>query len=602
LHRGTRVGCAQPQTGLASRGAARARRNRKSLALALTFAAVELCRPGAVLGQAALTPFPGQAEPGRNVPPPAPSLSPQFDFSIPAPQRGPVPRAVDVIEFDVSEIKVVGATVFQPDDFTPLTAPLIGQKAKLSDIIDVADKIETMYRQRGYVLTRAFVPPQTVSNGVFQINVVEGFVKAAAVTGGDDEARERVDAYIQPVTQERPATLGTMERGLLLANDLPGTTASGLLRPSPTEPGASDLLVNLVGQPWEATIYSDNRGASITGPVTLGAQLVANTLYYVPGQITLDVSGTPEFSQRRLLQGRYARPVGNDGMIFSASGVLAHGVPAAAGGNLVSDSYALGIRLSYPWIVSRPLRVSFEGGLTAQAAQVKQAGQNAAILAGAQSSIINDDHWREADVAVTVRQRGLLLDSTTGVTLGVTQGIPVLGASSTKPSAMTEGASTGFTKFTLVADHDQPIDGPLSANFHALGQYTGERLVVGEQTSFGGSGIGRGYDPASLAADIGIGLASELRYDLHFPDYYVDTAQFYTFFDAAQVRPLHDESAIPAGTVNRRSLLSTGFGVRMALLQRVSGGIEFAQELRGVPNNDNGKTDSRLLFNAAVRF
>ncbi|HVB15039.1 MAG TPA: POTRA domain-containing protein [Stellaceae bacterium] len=572
------------------------------MALALTLAAVELCRPATVLGQATLQPFPGQAEPGRNLPPPAPSLSPQFDFSIPAPQRGPIPRAVDVIEFDVTGIKVVGATVFKPDDFTPLTAPLIGQKAKLSDIIDIADKIETMYRQRGFVLTRAFVPPQTVSNGVFQINVVEGFVKAAAVSGGGELARERVEAYIEPVTQERPATLGAMERGLLLANDLPGTTASGLLRPSPTDPGASDLLVNLAGQPWEATIYSDNRGAAITGPVTLGYQLVANSLRYVPGQVTFDVSGTPDLSQRSLVQGKYARPVGDDGMIFTATGVLAHGVPAAAGGNLVSDSYAFGARLSYPVIVTRPTRVSVEGGLTVQAARVTQAGQSAGLLAGVASPVINDDHWREADVAVTVQQNGLIHESTTAATFGVTQGLPILGAESTKPAAMTEGASTGFTKFTLVAQHDQPISGPVSANFHALGQYTGERLVIGEQTSFGGSGIGRGYDPASLAADIGIGLASELRYDAHFPQYRLDTSQFYLFFDAAKVRPLHDELAILPGTVNRRSLLSTGFGVRIALLQRVTGGIEFAQELRGTPNNDSGKTGSRILFNAAVRF
>jgi hemolysin activation/secretion protein len=600
---GTRVGCDQPQTGLASSGRARAKRDRASLAFALTFAAVELCRPAAVQGQGAITPFPGQAQPGRNVQTPAPPPTPQFDFSIPSPQRGPVPRAVDVIEFDVSDIKVVGATVFPPEAFTPLTAPLIGQKAKLSDIIDIADKIEGMYRQHGYVLTRAFVPPQTVSNGVFQINIVEGFVKAAAVSGGDDMARERVEAYIEPVTKERPATLGTMERGLLLANELPGTTASGLLRPSPTEPGASDLLVNLIGQPWEATLYSDNRGAATTGAVTLGAQLVANTLYYVPGQLMFDLSGTPDFSQRRLFQGRYSRPVGYDGMILTASGVLAHGVPIVAGTNLVSDSYAFGVRLSYPYIVSRPLRVTFEGGITVQAATVTNTGAAAAALAGLVSNVASDDHWREVDFAVTVQQRGLLLDSTTGVTLGVTQGIPAFGAESTKPAAGTEGASTGFTKFTLVAQHDQPISGPLSANFHALAQYTGERLVVGEQTSFGGSGIGRGYDPASLAADIGYGLASELRYDMHFPEYSIDTTQFYGFFDAAQVRPLHDEAvALAPGMINRRSLLSIGFGVRLALLQRMTGGIEFAQQLRGVPNNDNGKTGARILFNAALRF
>jgi len=609
LHRGARVGSSQPQTSRDSSGQLSGAGRLLGPALGLSVAFAASLPVAAALAQSSLAPFPGQAEPGRNTPAPAPSTTPQFDFSIPAPQRGPVPRAVDVIEFDVTDIAVVGATVFPPEAFKPLTDPLAGHKAKLSDIIDVADKIEAMYRDHGYVLTRAFVPPQTVSSGHFQINVVEGFVKATAVTGGDDQARERVEAYLQPVTQQKPATLGSMERGLLLANDLPGTVAAGLLRPSPTEPGASDLLVNLSQQPWEATVYSDNRGAKTTGAYTLGAQFVANTLYVVPGQFMIDVSGTPEFDERRLIQGRYARPIGYNGVILTLTSIYAHGVPALLGGSLVSDSYAFGARLSYPLIVSRGLRISVEGGLTIQQSKVLASGAVATALAGLVTPVYNDDHWRDLDVAVTAQYRALYNESTSGATFGITQGLPFFGAQSTSPinqetGAITpSGASTGFTKYTLVLQHDQPIWGPVSANAHALGQYTTERLVIGEQTSFGGSGIGRGYDPAALAGDIGMGIAAELRYDLHFAEYHVDTIQLYTFFDAAKVRPLHDETvAVMPGGLNHRSLMSTGFGARAALLQTVTGGIEFARELRGVPNNDGGRLDSRILFNAAIRF
>jgi hemolysin activation/secretion protein len=575
-------------------------------ALGLSVAVAGALPVAAALAQSTSIPFPGQAQPGRNIQAPSPPATPQFDFSIPSPQRGPVPRAVDVIEFDVTDITVVGATKFPPAAFKPLTDPLAGKKAKLSDIIDVADKIEAMYRAHGYVLTRAFVPPQTVSQGHFKINVVEGFVKATAVSGGDDMTRDRVEAYLQPVTQEKPATLGTMERGLLLANDLPGTVASGVLRPSPTEPGASDLIVNLNEPPWEATLYSDNRGAAATGVYTVGAQLVANTLYYVPGQILLDVSGTPDFSQRRLLQGHYTRPVGYNGVILTLTGVDAHGVPVALGGNLVSDSFALGARLSYPWVVSRALKVSVEGGLTVQGAKVTAATTPAGAPTGT-FPIYNDDQWRDLDVAVTTEYRGLYRDSNTGATVGITQGVPILGAQSTNPfvppgSTTPTGASTGFTKYTLVATHDQPISGPVSANVHGLGQWTDERLVIGEQTSFGGSGIGRGYDPAALAGDIGYGLAGELRYDTHFPQYHLDSVQFYTFYDFAQVRPVHDESPPPVGLATHRTLMSTGVGVRAALMERVTGDIELAQELRGVPNNDSDKRDTRILFNGAIRF
>jgi hemolysin activation/secretion protein len=585
---------------------------RFSVACGVSLAA--LCWAGAAPAQVSPTPFPGQAEPGRNIPPPSAPPTPQFEFSIPAPQRGPVPRAVDEIEFDVSDIKIEGATKFRPADFKPLYAPLIGTKAHLSDIIGVADKIEALYRAHGYVLTRAYVPPQTVSGGVFHINVVEGYVKAAAVNGGDDFSRNLVQSYVQPVTEERPATLGTMERGLLLSNDLPGTTASGLLRPSPTEPGASDLLVTLQQVPLQATFYTDNRGAAITGPWTIGLQVLANEVPYAPGQFMLDVSGTPGFQTRHLIQGHYIRPIGLSGALLTVQAVQAQGSPAALGGALVSNSYAVGANVSYPLVLTRPTKITLAGGLTLQGATVQTATPPTATPGIAPlPTVFDDDHWREADVALTWEQRGLIFDSDTAATGGITQGLPILGASSSAPfnaslspppyPGAAAGGSTGFTKYTLVVSHDQPIYGALSANFHALAQWTPERLVIGEQTSFGGSGIGRGYDPASLAADTGMGIASELRYDMHFPEYHLDTVQFYYFFDAARVEPRHSDEPVPTPPFTQRnSLLSTGVGVRVALLQRMTSGIEFAQELRGVPNNDMERTGARILFNAAVRF
>ena len=104
------------------------------------------------------------------------------------------------------------------------------------------------------------------------------------------------------------------------------------------------------------------------------------------------------------------------------------------------------------------------------------------------------------------------------------------------------------------------------------------------------------------SADSGAGISSELRYDAHFPKYYLDTTQFYAFFDAATVWPNHDQAPQTPPLVNKNSLASVGFGVRVSLLQRVTGGIEFAQQLKGVPNSNNAVTGARILFNAAVRY
>src|SRR6266481_4900704 len=182
-------------------------------------------------GQTVPRELPNTVLPGRDQPLPLP-IAPDndFDFSIQAPKRAPVPRAADELTFVLRDITITGTTVYSAETLRPFYEGLIGREVKLADIIAVADAIEAKYREAGYILTRAFVPPQRVANGVFTLSVVEGYVKALDVEGGNAAAQDQVKAYLQPVLAAHPLDIHTMERALLLANDMPGITASGLLR------------------------------------------------------------------------------------------------------------------------------------------------------------------------------------------------------------------------------------------------------------------------------------------------------------------------------------------------------------------------------------
>src|SRR6185369_4852648 len=147
----------------------------------------------------------------------------------------------------------------------------------LADILNIADQIEAEYRAHGYLLVRAYVPPQRVANGLFTINVVEGYLANVTVQGGDDDVRSQIHGYLRPATSARPLTVEAIERGLLLTNDLPGITASGVLKPSPDTPGASDLVVD-VAQPWvTGGLAVDNRGSRFSGIWTLSGDVEFNS-------------------------------------------------------------------------------------------------------------------------------------------------------------------------------------------------------------------------------------------------------------------------------------------------------------------------------------
>ncbi|HUI19199.1 MAG TPA: POTRA domain-containing protein [Alphaproteobacteria bacterium] len=544
---------------------------------------------GGLASQAAAQPaiqIPSQVEPGRIRPLPEVPPIPNLDFHIETPRKSPVPLAVEEVAFELKGIEIVGATVFAPDSFRALYEKYLGKTVHLSDIITVADEIEAQYRKAGFVLSRAYVPPQSVNNGIFQIVVVEGYVAAATVEGGDSSTRARVDALLDPVLKERPLQVASLERALLEANELPGVTASGLLRPSPDHAGASDLVVTVVGRSDVTTVSLDNRGSVFTNPLTL----TLDTLLFSPvgdgGQLHLDAAGSPDFVQRRSLEGRYFHALADTGVTLSLGAVVANGEPGASlsAAHILTDSVAVGPRASYALFVSRSDRLTVEGGFTWQSADVDALG-----------TPLSHDEWRVLDLALTYQQKGFL-DGSSSATVGIAQGLPGLGATRPgDPSLSVFGARTDFTKLTMAASRLQALGGDFSLALSGSGQYAFDTLVEGEEVAYGGSNIGRGYDPAVVAGDNGIGGSLELRYDQRFTELPpLHSAQFYAFYDVAAVWSHHGSFT--------SQLASTGFGVRTAWIGNTRLGVEFAHSLDSVPGNDNGHIGARILFNASIQF
>jgi hemolysin activation/secretion protein len=564
-----------------------ARRGRAALIGAL-IALSAILVAGSALAQVPKA-LPGAVEPGRDRPLPTPPPAGTFDFSIETPRRSPVPRAVDELRFQLKDVRIVGATVFSPDDFRPLYADLIGKEVGLSDILNVADEIESKYRERGFIISRAYVPPQRVGDGIFTINVVEGYISGIALEGGDPGVRSLIQAYIAPVTQSRPLVLGPMERGLLLSNDLPGVVAAGLLRPAPDQPGASDLVVNVTQTPWAGGFNADNRGSAFTDRWTLGGDVEWNSPLGDGDQVTLNIQSAPDPNVRIQGTARYQHPIGTDGLTGSAYITVSNGAPSASLGkfNITTNSIAVGPRLSYPLIRTRAQSLTLEGGFT---------WQDATVQSGTPAAQISHDHWHVVDAALTYTQTGFW-NGSTSATFDVAQGVPGLGASPNGSVSLSRpGAHTDFTKITSTVKRIQVIWGPVNLALTAQGQYAFDPLLAGEQISFGGYQIGRGYDPSALSGDHGLGGSAELRYDTRIDQYFIETVEPYIFYDTAKIWNRL------GGNGSGLALHSTGAGVRVGLERSISLGLEYARTLTAVPGSDNGSLKSKVLLNAAVRF
>ena len=158
------------------------------------------------------------------------------------------------------------------------------------------------------------------------------------------------------------------------------------------------------------------------------------------------------------------------------------------------------------------------------------------------------------------------------------------------------GGRPDFTKLSTILRRVQPLFGPVSASVIGNGQFGLNTLLVGEEVSFGGSQIGRGYDPASLVGDSGAGGAFELRYDWPTSYRFLESTQFYGFYDVARVWNRF------GGSPNNDTLESFGGGLRATLTRSASVGLEVGHVMIPLPTNNDGDRNTRIYFSGSVRF
>jgi len=536
--------------------------------------------------------LPGAVQPGRDRPAPQVPIQPDFDFSIEAPSRSPVARAVDEVRFTLKDIEVSGARTVSPESLRPLYQSLLGKEVRLNDILDVADQIEQTYRNFGYILVRAYVPPQRVRDGVFTINVVEGKIANVSVEGGTPATQEKIMAYLRPSLDVAPLPLDTMERSLLLSNDMPGVgNATGVLRPAADIPGASDIVVTVDQPRMQGGFGVDNRGSRFSGLWTLNADLQFNSIFGAD-QLGAMLTTSPDATEQIVGQLRYRRAIGSNGLIGSLFGTITHGQPGStlSAFGVVTDSWAVGPRLSWPVLRTRSQSLQLDAGFTAQEAKIEILG-----------SRIGHDAWRVFDISATYLA-GNWLGGSWLAAGGVAQGLPGLGATANGAAQLSRrGGYTDFTKLTGQLRYLAMLPRGFSLQLTGQGQFASAPLINGELISFGGIGIGRGYDPGGIVGDHGLGGSAELRYDAPFANTFLLALQPYAYIDGGHTWYIQRGAALDPALVDQ-SITSVGGGLRMRLPYETTLGLEVAHTLNAVTGSDAGSRATKFFVTVGKRF
>lgn len=194
-------------------------------------------------------------------------LPPPAELFAPPTNSGDLPETALPTTITVEAFEVVGNTVFTSTELTDLLVPYTNRPLTFSELLQARSAITDYYVQQGYVTSGAIIPPQKLTDGVVQIQVIEGGLETIEVTmdGRLDPAyvRERLAlAADTPINiQELQAALQLLQLDPLIASisaELSASPDAGLslltVKAETADTFAVDLLVDNGRSPSVGTI------------------------------------------------------------------------------------------------------------------------------------------------------------------------------------------------------------------------------------------------------------------------------------------------------------------------------------------------------------
>ena len=459
--------------------------------------------------------------------------------------------------------------VFPPERLLALLEPARGQTLSLDELRAVAQRITALYREQGYFLARAVLPPQDVTDGVVTVLVQEGRLDA------NDGVRLNIDTPASGVRFSRlnrefamriasaslavgqPLRLAEVERSLLLLNDLPGVAAGANLEPGST-PDTTRLVIDITEQPvWRGSLGADNHGSRYTSSNRASLMVNADNPSGQGDQAALQLTASPNGDYR------YAR----FGYTVQAS---------AAGLRLGGSVSGLNYRIGQELAVLDAGGSAKVFGLSARYPVLRSRSANVAVNVSADAKRLRNQTLGAAtsDKRVDLLSAGLIGDrsddvlgpGTTLADLSLSLGTLNLAANTVRlqQDQGPQGANTNgsFVKINAGATRVTRAHPRLTLTTQVQGQWASKNLESSEKFLLGGVGGVRAYPSGEAAGDTGVRASVDARW-LALSHAAAGESSLLAFADWGRIQQFKKPAGLVQTTPNSVSLAGVGVGVSL---------------------------------------
>lgn len=493
----------------------------------------------------------------------------------------------------IKTIRITGATLVPERELRKIAELFENKELALAEMQKAADLMTEVYRKKGYITSRAYIPPQKIENNVFEIRIVEGKMGDTEVQGN---YYFKSSLYKKKLHLKKNESFNyyILTKALRRINEYPDRTVKAVLTPG-KEPGATDVVLEVKDNlPIHAGWDFDNYGSRYIYSNRYQFNARHNNLLGMEDMFDFKYMIT-EAEAYRMIGGSYVLPVTDEFKLgFSAMWSKVR---------LLDDYKPLDVRgKSAIYNLFASQNIFYEDNFTMNV--------NAGIDV---KDIFNYQYdQKTSSDKMRVVKAGFDADVTdaygrTVMSNEINIGLPGFmgGLEDKDPRASRFGAGGEFVKFIANLLRLQPM--PFSSTVLVKNQLQVSSMVLtaAEQYQIGGIMNVRGYPSAELVGDSGFSTSVEW----YFPPYGIpkDLKVPFTkttFYDAIRLIAFYDYGMVHLRQARDNEkefdqLSDFGWGVRFNLPKNFFFKAEFACPLNQKPSDDK---DIRTWLQLSTNF
>lgn len=501
-------------------------------------------------------------------------------------------------KFKLNEVRYTGNTVFKTAELEKYSTKLIGGNVSLSDLNDIVNSITALYKRKGYLTSKAIIPPQTIKDGIVQIQIIEGKIGTVTISGNKWAKTSYIQKNIlkpNSLEEDKVFNINSLSNSMAEINS-PKYLKGKVTLAKGKKPGETDIVLDVKDRlPLSVGLGWDNTGRELVGIQRGGLFTSLDNLTGIGDRLWFNNTvATRTYG----LDTGYSIPVGSKGTKL----VLGYSYSNTHLGGEYSPFNVVGKSKNFTTSIVQPVKKGKDYEINSRVAL---------DMMNAKTTMLETESL--TDYKLRVLRTGISVNKTDkkGRWIGdviASAGMPFLNAT-VEDDLDLPGAK--FVKLNTYLTRVQKLPKNWIGVIKANTQISNRTLLPAEQMQLGGSYTVRGYNEAAMLGDAGYLLSFEARTPLPFLPKVVetrywkdksikiplrDTIMFAVFYDqgfTCLVKP-------SANTGYDNFFNSIGAGVRISLGHNMTANFDLGVPI-GPPKYD-GQSLVRLHFNISTEL